>query len=178
MFEQLASTPADLLLLGDSLTDRGEWHELLGRPVANRGIAGDTIAGATARLAPIDAQHPKTIAIMLGINDLLSGRSATECAARYTQLLAAVKRFAPPPRIIVQSVLPVGHDVGLANDVIRQLNDQLRASCATHGCEYIDLVPAFAAPDGALQPALTSDGVHLTGAGYRRWAELLSATLR
>jgi lysophospholipase L1-like esterase len=176
MFEDLTRHPTETVLLGDSLTDRGEWHELLDRPVANRGISGDTIAGATARLAPIQALRPKTLAIMLGVNDLLSGRSVAECTASYTQLLAAVKRFDPPPRIIVQSVLPV-RDVGLSNEVIRQLDDRLRALCAAQGCEYLDLVPAFAAPDGSLQPAFTNDGVHLTGAAYRKWAELLAPAL-
>jgi lysophospholipase L1-like esterase len=177
MFEQLARSSADVVLLGDSLTDRGEWHELLGRPIVNRGVSGDTIAGATARLEPIRTMRPKTIAILLGINDLLSGRPVTQCIAGYTALLAAVKRFDPPPRIIVQSVLPVGHELGVSNAVIDALNDQLRALCAAQGCEYLDLVPGFAAPDGSLQPTFTNDGVHLTGEGYRRWSELLGPAL-
>jgi lysophospholipase L1-like esterase len=178
MFEQLATTSPELVMLGDSLTDRGEWHELLGRGgIANRGISGDTIAGATARLGPIKALRPKTIAIMLGINDLLAGRSVASCIAGYTKLLASLGQLEPQPRILVQTVLPVGDGVALSNDVVRELNTRLRALCAGQRCELLDVNGALAAPDGSLPVALTNDGVHLNGEGYRQWADVLSAAL-
>jgi lysophospholipase L1-like esterase len=170
-------THVDIVLLGDSLTDRGEWHELLGTGVGNRGISGDTIAGARARIASVIALKPKLVAIMIGINDLLGGASVEYCAARYAELLAALAPLQPTTQIIVQSVLPVGRDVGLSNDTIRQLNDRLRALCATSGCRFLDLVPAFATSDHALARELTTDGVHLNGHGYARWAEQLRPAL-
>ena len=45
--------------------------------------------------------------------------------------------------------------------------------CAAKGCEFLDLFPRFATDSGALKPDLTTDGVHLTGSGYKLWAELL-----
>src|SRR3954465_13997073 len=53
LFHALATaavTHRDVVVVGDSLTERGEWWELLDRPVANRGVAGDTVAAVRARL--------------------------------------------------------------------------------------------------------------------------------
>lgn len=176
--QRLATTTrADVVLVGDSLTDHGEWRELLAAiDVANRGIAGDTIAGVTARIDTVLALHPKTVAVMIGINDLLAGTPPATCARRHAALLAALTRSNPAPRVIVQSILPVGKGVGVSNDVIRSLNDQLRTLCSANGCEFVDLVPAFLV-DGALNPALTTDGVHLNGRGYTLWAESLRPAL-
>jgi lysophospholipase L1-like esterase len=178
MFEELARGSADVVMLGDSLTDRGEWTELLARErVVNRGVAGDTIADARARLAPIKALRARTIVVMLGINDLLEGRSVAACADDYRRLLADLAAFEPPPRIVVQSVLPVGAKVPLSNQTIRELNDQLRTLCVAPHCEFLDVFSVLAGPDGALPPALSSDGVHLDGDAYVRWADALKPRL-
>ena len=178
MFDQLARGSADLVMLGDSLTDRGEWHELLGRDrVANRGVAGDTIAGARARLAPTKSLRAKTIVVMLGINDLLSGRSVAACVDDYRRLLADLAAFEPPPRIVVQSVLPVGAQISLSNQPIRELNEQLRALCVAPRCEFLDVFSALVGPDGALPASRSGDGVHLDGDGYVQWAASLRRTL-
>jgi lysophospholipase L1-like esterase len=172
LFRQVTTKP-ELVMLGDSLTDRGEWHELLGPGVVNRGIAGDTLAGVMQRLDTVSTLEPKAVAIMIGINDLLAGMPVAQCAARYDQLIAALQRVAP--RVIVQTVLPVGRDVGVSNATIQQLNSELRRLCADKRCELLDLFPLFVAADGFLDGALTTDGVHINGRGYRRWATQFSA---
>jgi lysophospholipase L1-like esterase len=37
----------------------------------------------------------------------------------------------------------------------------------------VDLQPAFADAEGQLKAELTTDGIHLDGAGYRLWATVL-----
>jgi hexosaminidase len=177
-FRQLpTTTQPELVMLGDSLTDRGEWHELLGSGVANRGIAGETLASVVQRLDTVIALKPKTVAIMLGVNDLLAGESVDVCIARYAEVVTALQRSAPRPRIIVQGVLPVGRDIRVSADAIRLFNTKLGALCAAHSCEVIDLYPAFVASDGFMKTELTTDGVHLTGRGYTLWASLLRPRL-
>ena len=42
LFEKLPVTSKDIVFLGNSITDGGEWNELLANPrVKNRGISGD-----------------------------------------------------------------------------------------------------------------------------------------
>jgi lysophospholipase L1-like esterase len=38
-------------------------------------------------------------------------------------------------------------------------------------------MPAFAGPDGAIRPELTTDGLHLSVAGYKVWTDLLRPLL-
>jgi lysophospholipase L1-like esterase len=173
-FRRLTTTEPDLVMLGDSLTDRGEWHELLGaRVVANRGIAGETLSGVMARLDTVVALKPKSVAIMLGINDLLAGEPVDTCLTRYTAIIDALQRLQPAPRIVVQSVLPVGRNVAASNEAIRLLNTQLSSLCIARNCEFLDLFPAFVAGDGFINSELTTDGVHLNGRGYVLWASRL-----
>lgn len=43
LFEQLPTSSDDILFIGNSITDGGEWSELFQNPhVKNRGISGDT----------------------------------------------------------------------------------------------------------------------------------------
>jgi len=181
LFEELARTRAQVVMLGDSLTDRGEWHELLGRAdVANRGIAGETIRGATARLAAISSLDPQVIVVMLGTNDLLAGRSVAECGADHDALLDALREAMPRARILLQSVLPVrdrsGPD-GVEPEAIVSLNQRLNGACKAGRCTYVDVHAEVATSDGTLDPTLTTDGVHLNGKGYLRWRDAVLRAL-
>jgi len=172
--DRSATAPVRVVMLGDSLTDRGEWHELLAEPsVANRGIAGDTIRGATARVPTLASLDPAIVGVMLGINDLLGGRSVAACVQDYRELLAALERAVPRARIVVQSVLPVRPPATPPVATIAALNRELRGLCEAHGCTYVDVHAALTGPDGLLAPELTRDGVHLTGEGYVRWRDVV-----
>lgn len=79
----LGSTGANLIAFGDSLTAgygaaAGEDYPsrlsaLIGRPVINAGVSGDTTASALARLdADVLARDPRIVIVGLGGNDFLS----------------------------------------------------------------------------------------------------------
>src|SRR5512139_2187826 len=82
LFARLEPERGGIVLLGDSLTERGEWRELLERnDVYNRGISGDTASGVLGRLDAVVRARPRAVAIMIGINDLEAGRAPAEVAA-------------------------------------------------------------------------------------------------
>ena len=58
-----------------------------------------------------------------------------------------------------------------------RVNELLPSIAERHGAEYVDLWPAFADEDGKLSRAYTTDGLHLSGAGYKRWAEMVRPLL-
>src|SRR5262245_42569936 len=69
-FEQAAGD-ADVIMLGDSITEKIDWRELFpGVSILNRGIGGDTSAGVLKRLDEVIARHPKIVFLMVGVNDL------------------------------------------------------------------------------------------------------------
>lgn len=178
LLASLETRGPELLLLGDSLTDRGEWAELLGPGVINRGVASDRVRDAAARAPEAGRRDPKRIAVLIGINDLLHGASAADVARDYGDLITALQREAPRARLFIQSVLPVRR-VGDAEAVnpgaVQALNARLAALSAERGAVFVDLAPRFAAAGGELDPSLTTDGVHLTARGYQLWRDALRA---
>ncbi len=70
LFRELNGMP-DIVMLGDSLTEWGNWHELVPEfRVINRGIAGDTSFGVLGRLQEVIDRRPKVVFVMVGTNDL------------------------------------------------------------------------------------------------------------
>jgi lysophospholipase L1-like esterase len=173
MFDNLTEH-RDVVMLGDSITARGEWAELTGyASIANRGIGGDTTAGVLLRLDPIVAMNPRRIFILLGINDLVQGRSVEQLLNNYKEI---VKRLHQSGAIVyVQSTLNVSRKSRLKfNDHINTVNDQMRDYCdSTGSCSFININSVLASR-GRLGKSYSLDGVHLNGQGYAAWAKMIS----
>jgi len=170
MFHGMTDAKRDVVMLGDSLTQRGEWWELLGRPVANRGISSDTVADVAARLDDVVALEPKVLFLLVGANDLRLGATPEALAARHAELVAALRRRVPHARVVVESLLPIRGEPagGRTGAAIRRANELLRPDA-----DWLDLHAKLADASGQLDERYSFDGVHLTAAGYRVWAEAL-----
>jgi lysophospholipase L1-like esterase len=170
--------PADVVMLGDSLTDGAEWQEMFAQPrIVNRGIDGDTTDGVLERVADVLALRPQVVFVMIGINDFAeAGRSVDAVFASYRAIVAALVKGGA--RVVVQSTLPC-HEAKAAwkscrllNEPIRQLNARL-ATLASNDVVYLDLAALLGA-GGELRGEFTIDGVHLNGDGYRRWRDAIA----
>jgi lysophospholipase L1-like esterase len=181
LFRELATGAAaerEVVVLGDSLTERGEWAELLERPVANRGIAGDTVADVRARLDDIVALEPRVLFVLVGVNDLAAGAWPAVLAIQHAALATDLRRRLPRTRIIVESLLPirdeiVARDGALTTAAVRRTNELVQRATAGSGAEWLDVHAVLADATGELDPRYASDGVHLSPAGYRAWAAAL-----
>lgn len=181
----LAAGPAtrDVVLIGDSLTDRGEWDELLGRAVANRGVAGDRVADVAARLDSALGGAPRVVVLEIGVNDLLAGRDPAAVAEEHARLVAALRARRPETRIAVTAILPVNERLlaatgdALSQRAIDETNRRLERAAAAAGADWLDPGPRLRRGDGQLDERYTADGVHLDGDGYRQWAAVLAAYL-
>ncbi|MEI7447641.1 MAG: GDSL-type esterase/lipase family protein [Burkholderiales bacterium] len=166
-------TPAAVVMLGDSLTAGGEWREwLAGADAINRGIDGDRTDDALARLDTVTAARPRAVFLMLGTNDLASGRPIDAVVGDYRRLVSALR--AEGAAVFVQSTLDCATAVcGDRVDAIRRLNEALRALAAETGSTWIDLNATMSTPEGGLRPEHTWDGTHLTASGYAAWRAAL-----
>jgi len=91
LFEKLPVTSKDIVFLGNSITDGGEWNELLANPrVKNRGISGDRSSWMLDRLDPIVGGQPRKLFLLIGTNDLAAGTPAAEVVANVRKI---VERF-------------------------------------------------------------------------------------
>lgn len=171
-FARLGAPPGHVVLLGDSITEFGLWQEwFAGLPVLNRGIGGETSADLLRRLdSAID--RPLAVLLLIGTNDISQGYRLPEIVANVRTLLGEVQRRAPGTPVVVQSVLPRTErfraDVELLNGAYRALVAEVGGSV-----EYLDLTPVLADEHGNLRPSFTGDGLHLNGAGYAAWIDVL-----
>lgn len=186
LFEALPTSKSDIIFLGNSITNGGEWAELLRNPHAkNRGISGDTTQGVLDRLSTITKGKPSKIFLLIGTNDLSRGKSVDEVAKNVEKIVERVKRESPKTKLYVQSVFPVnpkfnkflGH-MNRQKD-IAALNAKIKAVAARHGVKYIDVYKALVIPStDVMNPEYTNDGLHLLGKGYLKWVEVLKPYLK
>lgn len=174
----LAAAPAAVdrvVFLGDSITEN--WasmrpHFFDGSHIVGRGISSQVSGQVLLRFRQdVVALHPRAVHIMIGTNDLAGGQQPVSYAAIQDNIIAmvqlaranhiaAILASVPPAR---RFVFPVASD---APPEIRRLNDWLRAYAAREHLVYVDYHPVLAAPDGAMRPELTLDGIHPNADGY------------
>ena len=156
--ELVPVTGQNIVMLGNSLTERGFWAEYFqGKRVLNRGIGGDCISGMINRVQPIVDGRPKAIFIMGGANDLLFSKISNEkLLQQYERLLDIIARGTPRMK---------GKNARFA-----EFNALLRAMAERRGLTFIDIWSAMQR-NGELPEEYTFDGIHLKAAGYAVWIE-------
>lgn len=118
--------------------------------------------------------QPSSLVIYAGDNDLGDGRSAEQVVTSFQALAAKVARLPGAPTFGFLSIKPSLSRWNLI-DRIREANQQIRSLIAAMpNAYYVDLFPAMLGSDGQPRPELfEADGLHLSRAGYRVWAEAL-----
>lgn len=180
LYEKLEGKKHDIVFLGNSITERGEWDELIPRKmVANRGIGGDNTFGVLARLDNVIELSPKKLFILIGINDLGRGLPVDIVADNYEKITRKLKQELPKTSIYVQSVLPLNETV-LKYDYLKgkeqaimKLNSKIKQLAKNEKLTYIDLHELFADNEGQLKGKWTPDGIHLLPVAYSHWVEFL-----
>lgn len=180
LFEILPIGENDIVFLGNSITDGGEFNELFNlENIKNRGIRSDVITGVEKRLDQVTDGHPKKIFLLIGINDVSHNHSVAELAKRYERLVRKIREKSPDTKLYVQSVMPINNSITKYKSLIgkektiKGFNEQIKGIAEKEGAFYIDLWPALADDKGNLKREYTNDGLHLTGAGYKAWTNLI-----
>lgn len=170
-FERLEIAPGDVVFLGDSITEGGLWNEWFpGVQVKNRGISGDLSAGVRARLATAATNDPAAVFLLIGTNDLSQGADDHEIVENIRQIIRSTLSAAPSTTLFLQSIMPRKPKL---TSRIRTLNAQLAEVASATGATWIDLWPALADANGAIRSEYSLDALHLNGAGYVAWVEVL-----
>lgn len=160
----------EIMMLGDSITDEGEWSELWGKVVQNRGISGDTTTGVLDRLYTLNP-NTKRVFIMIGVNDIMRGVSEDIVFENYKKIL---KFFQDKNiEVIIQSTLYIGESRKQNFNVkIEKLNQNLEEFAKSNKIVFINLNPIFA-PQKTLLKSFTKDDLHLNAYAYKLWIETL-----
>ncbi|MCK9159664.1 MAG: GDSL-type esterase/lipase family protein [Bacteroidaceae bacterium] len=179
---QSVVTTENTIILGNSLVEKGgNWCKRLHRRnILNRGITGDGASGVYDRLYQILPGHPKTIFLIIGVNDISNNLSTDSIKILVAQIIDKIQTESPRTKLYLQSLLPINESFDkykkLINktDTIPELNDKLKQLARVKRICYINLFSSFVMPGtDILRKELSVDGLHLTEAGYTLWGKCL-----
>ncbi len=180
LFRLLPDTKNEIIFLGNSITDIGEWAEIWqNRKVKNRGISGDNTYGVLARLDEVISSKPKLIFFMIGINDIAKNIPDSVILFNYQRIISRVKNESPKTKLVIQSVLPTNNSFKEfknhqnKTEHILAVNTRLEEICNNEKLTFINLYPQFLNNEGKLDTKYTNDGLHLTGEGYMKWKTII-----
>ncbi len=178
----------DLLFVGDSITEgwggsgKDVWtKEYAPGRAQNIGIGGDTTQNVLWRLnnGEVDGLTPKVIVLMIGTNNFgLNGDQPADVVRGITAVVAALREKLPTAHVLLLGIFPrdakpdapIRAKISEVNTAISKLDD----GKAVH---YLDIGKVFAEADGSLKKEVMPDFLHLSGEGYRRWAEAIKDPL-
>ena len=179
--QEFAQNPlecGDIVMLGDSLTERFDWRGAFAGSgaIRNRGIAGDTSDGVLARLGELNAVKPRAVFLMIGTNDLWTSNSPKKVASNIKQIIAELRAGSPETNIYLQTVLPLRSEPAL-NRKVREINALLVSLAKSDGVRVIDTHALLQDENGLLAQQFTDDGVHLTASAYSRWVASINQAI-
>ena len=178
-----------IVFIGDSITDGyrlSDYFADLPLAVYNRGIGGDVTSGVYDRLkTSLYDLVPSKIVLLIGINDINSGRKNDEILANYTGILGEIKANLPAAEVTCLSVLPMsscveawGIDLAKTTEQIKSLNLSIAPLAASYGYNYLDLFSLVSDENERLIEAYTYDGLHLNADGYAIWTAAIKPYLQ
>lgn len=170
-FYSLYNSQRNIVMLGNSLTYRIHWSELLGRQdVANRGIGSDITAGFLHRITSIVAVRPKICFIEGGLNDIFHAIPEDSTLFNLSQLADSLRYYNIKVAVSTVTFIAGFHEKAkLYNPVIQQLNEKIRQLAREKNLHLVDLNPEIAENQQLKADCVLSDGVHLTSKAYSIW---------
>ena len=163
---------ADIVMIGDSITDAAEWDYLFpGLAITNHGIEGDKTDGVIDRLDSIYATKASRAFIMIGFNDFNSGAEVDAVFANYEYIISQLVSRGIKPYI--QSTLLAGQKKQALNPKIIELNHRLKQLAELdENVTFIDLNVGLSR-NNLLNPEYSRDSIHLNGKGYTVWRDII-----
>lgn len=176
----------DLLFLGDSITQgwgsvgKEHWAKAFAPlKAANFGIGGDKTGNVLWRLdhGEIEGLSPKLVVLMIGVNNLWSGKnSGEEIAGGIRAIVEKLRAKLPQTKVLVLGVLPIGSkpdDLGRFR--VKEINDHAARLDDGATVRFMDVGAKLLQKNGKLlEGAYAPDNLHLTAKGYEVLAKELA----
>lgn len=187
MYDSYKTKQADVIMLGNSLTNGGRWNELLGRTnVLEMGIPSDILSGFLARINYVFKFNPKIVFIMGGLNDIYNWTPVEEIFSLYVKLINKLRE--KNIIVVIQSTTYAGRNWGKdyggtpevnagRNKEVDKLNKLLSEFAAKNNLDYIDINSKLSR-NGFLKDEVTWDGIHFKANAYKIWANEVDKILK
>ena len=185
---QVSVLEPDIIFIGDSIVEYYPLQELLGtaKTIVNRGIRGYQTRLLLENLdAHLYGDAVDQIVLLIGTNDIGKDVPMNDALDNLERVIQSIVRDYPLSQIKLLSILPVNEGEKYkqtvyirTNEKIREWNQAYEALASAY--MQVDFVPIYDSltdSEGQLQSVYTTDGLHLSVAGYQALSEALKGVL-
>ena len=170
--QSASATQGPILFAGSSTIELWNLDESFpGLKTINKGVGGSQFSDSLRwEERDVIAYKPRIVVVYSGDNDIATGATPQEVAARFEQFATKLHTALPRTRLVVISVKPSILRWALV-DKMRAANTLIKAYVAQHDyIEYVDIDPLMVGSDGKPRRELfVADGLHMTPEGYKIW---------
>ena len=175
---QISVIEPDIIFIGDSIIEYYPLQELLGtsKNIVNRGIRGYQTGLLQENLdAHLYGDAVDQIVLLIGTNDIGKDVPMNETLNNLESVIQTISRDYPLSQIKLVSILPVNESTDFKQTVYIRTNEKIKVwnqayqdlASAYMQVEYIPVFDSFLDEAGQLKPTYTTDGLHLSVAGYQ-----------
>ena len=185
---QVSVLEPDIIFIGDSIVEYYPLQELLGtaKTIVNRGIRGYQTGLLLENLdAHLYGDAVDQIVLLIGTNDIGKDIPMNDALDNLERVIQLIAREFPLSQIKLLSILPVNEGEKYkqtvyirTNEKIREWNQAYEALASAY--MQVDFVPVYDSltdTEGQLKKNYTTDGLHLSVAGYQVLSEALKGVL-
>jgi len=185
---QISLLEPDMIFIGDSIVEYYPLQELLGtsKTIVNRGIRGYQTRLLLENLdAHLYGDAVDQIVLLIGTNDIGKDVSMNETLDNLEGVIQSLNRDYPLSQIKLVSILPVNEGEEYkqtvyirTNEKIREWNQAYEALASAYmQVDFLPIYDSLTDSEGQLQSAYTTDGLHLSVAGYQALSDALKTYL-
>ncbi|URK67917.1 SGNH/GDSL hydrolase family protein [Streptococcus oralis] len=185
---QVSVLEPDVIFIGDSIVEYYPLQELFGtaKTIVNRGIRGYQTKLLLENLdAHLYGDAVDQIVLLIGTNDIGKDIPINEALDNLERVIQSIARDYPLSQIKLLSILPVNEGEKYKQTVYIRTNEKIREwnqayEALVSAYMQVDFVPIYDSltdSEGQLKKDYTTDGLHLSVAGYQALSEALKEYL-
>ena len=185
---QISVLEPDIIFIGDSIVEYYPLQELFGtaKTIVNRGIRGYQTRLLLENLdAHLYGDAVDQIVLLIGTNDIGKDIPMNEALDNLERVIQSIAREYPLSQIKLVSILPVNEGEEYkqtvyirTNEKIREWNQAYEALASAYvQADFVPIYDSLTDSEEQLQSAYTTDGLHLSVAGYQALSETLKTYL-
>lgn len=185
---QVSVLEPDIIFIGDSIVEYYPLQELFGteKTIVNRGIRGYQTRLLLENLdAHLYGDAVDQIVLLIGTNDIGKDVPMNDALDNLEGVIQSLNRDYPLSQIKLVSILPVNEGEKYKQTVYIRTNEKIREwnqayEALVSAYMQVDFVPIYDSltdSEGQLKKDYTTDGLHLSVAGYQALSEALKEYL-
>ena len=185
---QVSVLQPDIIFIGDSIVEYYPLQELLrtAKTIVNRGIRGYQTRLLLENLdAHLYGDTVDQIVLLIGTNDIGKDIPMNDALDNLERVIQSIAREYPLSQIKLLSILPVNEGEEYkqtvyirTNEKIREWNQAYEALASAYmQVDFLPIYDSLTDSEGQLKSAYTTDGLHLSVAGYQALSEVLKGVL-